>query len=56
MLKKDKIKVVVIAILLTAIAITYFLLGKESPITKYVSGACLIVWLATMFIVNKKYN
>lgn len=56
MLKRDKIKVVVIAVLLVLLGISYFLFGKESPIMKYTSAFCLIAWLATMFIVNKKYR
>ncbi len=56
MLKRDKIKISVIAILLLLLGGTYFLFGKESIVMKYVAGACLIGWLATMLIVNKKYK
>ncbi|MCB0402765.1 MAG: hypothetical protein KDD41_11820 [Flavobacteriales bacterium] len=56
MLKRDKIKVVVIAILLVILGIMFFIFGKDSPIMKYTSAFCLIAWLATMFIVNKKYR
>jgi len=52
--KKDKIKALV-ALGLVVIAITSFLIvGKESVIMKYVSGGCLVTWLATMFFLNKK--
>ena len=54
MLKKDKIKIVIIVILLVLLGVSYFLFGKESPIMKYTSAFCLIAWLTTMFIVNKK--
>ena len=56
MLKRDKIKIIVIAILLLSLGSAYFLFGKESIVMKYVAGTCLIAWLATMFIVNKKYK
>jgi hypothetical protein len=54
LLGKDKIKLIVIAILLSSIGITYFMVGKESIIMKYVSGGALAIWLITMFFTNKK--
>ncbi len=56
LLKKDKIKIIVIAILIGLFATSFFIFGKDAPEMKYASGFCLIVWLGTMFIVNKKYS
>jgi len=56
LLKKDKIKIIVIAILIGLLTTSFFLFGKDSQQMKYVSGFCLIAWLTTMFIVNKKYS
>ncbi len=56
MLKKDKIKFIVLAILVTILGISLMLVGKESPIMKYVSGFCLAAWLITMFTLNKKFK
>lgn len=56
MLKRDKIKVIVICMLLVLLGTMYFIFGKDSPYLKYTSAFCLIAWLATMFIVNKKYR
>lgn len=56
MRKKDKIKVIVIAILLVIIIVGYLLYGKDATEMKYISGFCLITWVATMFIVNKKFK
>jgi hypothetical protein len=56
LLKKDKIKIIVIAVLIGLLTTSFFLFGKDSSEMKYVSGFCLVAWLATMFIVNKKYN
>tara|TARA_B100000809_G_scaffold265823_1_gene325908 strand:+ start:769 stop:912 length:144 start_codon:yes stop_codon:yes gene_type:complete len=40
------------AILIAALV----LVGQEHIIMKYVSGACLAIWLTTMFILNKKFK
>lgn len=55
MLKKDKIKIGIVVTLLSLLGISLFVFGKESAITKYTSGFCLLAWLTTMIIVNKKY-
>ena len=56
LLKKDKIKFLVFAILASILITALILFGKESIIMKYVSGFCLISWLITMFIINKKFK
>jgi hypothetical protein len=56
LLKKDKIKTIVIAILISLLASSFFIFGKDSSEMKYVSGFCLLTWLGTMFFVNKKYS
>lgn len=56
LLKKDKIKIIVISILIGLLASSFFIFGKDSAEMKYVSGFCLVVWLITMFVVNKKYS
>jgi len=53
---KDKIKTIVALSLVSILMIVFFVFGKEAQITKYVSGFCLIAWLAVMVIINRKYN
>ncbi len=54
MLKKDKIKLVVVSILLVMMVITYFIFGEESIAMKSMAGFSLIFWVATMIYLNKK--
>ena len=54
MLKKDKIKFIVFAILVIILVASLIIVGQESVIMKYVSGFCLAAWLLRMFIINKK--
>tara|TARA_R110001592_G_scaffold208843_2_gene459891 strand:+ start:6664 stop:6834 length:171 start_codon:yes stop_codon:yes gene_type:complete len=56
MLQKDKIKLIVVLILIIAMGLTYFFVGKESIIMKSVAGASFIIWLLTLFFLNKKYK
>lgn len=56
MLQKDKIKIIVVLILVITMGLTYSFVGKESGIMKSVSGASLIIWLLTLFFLNKKYK
>lgn len=56
MLKRDKIKLIVVSILVSIMAITYFLFGKESVAMKSAAGFSLASWLITMVYVNKKYK
>lgn len=56
MLKKDKIKIAVVSILIVLLITSYIIVGKDSVVMKYVSGFCLLAWIATMVITNKKYK
>ena len=56
MLQKDKIKFTVFAALAVILITALVLVGQEHVIMKYVSGACLAIWLSTMFILNKKFK
>jgi len=53
-LTKDKIKFIVLAVLVVLLITVLMLVGKESPVMKYVSGFCLAAWIITMFVLNKK--
>jgi hypothetical protein len=46
----------VFAILASLLVIALTIVGKDDVIMKYVSGFCLVAWLVTMFILNKKYK
>jgi len=52
--KKDKIKTLIATSLLVIIISTLLIFGKESVLMKYISGGALIIWLASMFFLNKK--
>lgn len=52
--QKDKIKALVALTLIIIVLGTFFIVGKEAILMKYVSGAALIIWLTTMFWLNKK--
>ncbi len=54
MLKKDKIKLIVVLILIVLMATTYFIFGKESIVMKSMAGFSLIFWVVTMIYLNKK--
>lgn len=56
MLKRDKIKLIVVSILVGMLTVTYFLFGKESVALKSVSVFSLISWVGTMIYLNKKYK
>jgi hypothetical protein len=46
----------VFAILAALLVGALIIVGKDSIIMKYVSGFCLIAWLVTMFVLNKKFK
>lgn len=54
MLKKEKIKLIVVLILILMMAITYFIFGKESIVMKSMAGFSLVFWIITMIYLNKK--
>ena len=54
--QKDKIKFIVFAVLAIVLISALLIVGKEHVIMKYVSGACLAIWLVTMFVINKKFK
>jgi len=56
LLQKDKIKFIVFGILAIVLISALLIVGKESVVMKYVSGACLAAWLITMFMLNKKFK
>jgi len=56
LLQKDKIKFTVFAGLAVILIAALTIVGQEHVVMKYVSGACLAVWLTTMFILNKKFK
>lgn len=56
MLKKDKIKLMVVLILILMMATTYFIFGKDSIIMKSMAGFSLVLWIVTMLYLNKKYK
>lgn len=56
MLQRDKIKLIVVSILVVLMATTYFIFGKESIAMKSVSGFSLVFWIITMVYLNKKYK
>lgn len=56
MLKRDKIKLVVVSILLVMIASSYIVFGKESMVMKSVAGFSLVFWIITMIYLNRKYK
>lgn len=52
MLKKDKTKLTVAIITFGSIGLSYLIWGKE--VSKYVAVAGFVVWLGTMFFLNKR--
>ncbi len=52
MYRKDQIKGIVAIILFASIGISYALFDKE--IAKIVAVIGLVIWLSTMYILNKK--
>jgi len=56
MLLKDKIKSGVALSLLFILVATSFIAGKNAIIMKYLSAFCLITWVTTMLLVNRKYK
>jgi hypothetical protein len=52
MQRKDKIKAIIAVSLLVVIALTYWSWGKE--VSKYVALAAILIWLPSIFILNKK--
>jgi len=56
LLKKDKIKIAVVSTLVVLLISSYIIVGKDSIVMKYVSGFCLLAWVATMVITNKIFK
>lgn len=56
MLKRDKIKLVVVSVLLVMIVTTYFIFGKESIVMKSMAGFSLVFWIVTMIYLNKRHD
>ncbi|MBI2279564.1 MAG: hypothetical protein HYU68_02580 [Bacteroidetes bacterium] len=54
MQKKDKIKLIVVSILIVMIATTYLVFGKESIVMKSMAGFSLVFWIVTMIYLNKR--
>ena len=54
MQKKDKIKLIVVLILIVIMATTYFIFGKENIVMKSMAGFSLVFWVVTMIYLNKK--
>lgn len=56
MLKKEKIKIIVVLILIAMMGLTYFFFGKESMVMKSVAGFSLVCWVIIMIYLNKKHD
>jgi uncharacterized membrane protein len=54
--QKDKLKLIVVVLLVMIMGTTYYFVGKESVVMKSVAVASFGVWLLTLFFVNKKYK
>ena len=52
MYREDQIKGTIALILFAAIGLTYWLFEEE--VAKVVAVIALVIWLATMFLINKK--
>jgi hypothetical protein len=56
MLPKDKVKAIVALCLVLILTTSFFVFGKDNSITKYTSAFCLVSWLVTIIIINRKYK
>lgn len=54
MFKFDRIKSLVSIVLIISVLIPFIFLGKNDPVTRWVSAMAIIAWLLTMFLVNRK--
>lgn len=56
MYRKDQIKGIIAVSLFGILGICFFVFGEDNDILKFVALGCCIIWLISMFIVNKKFD
>ncbi len=56
MYRKEQIKGIIAIILFGIIGISFFIFGRDSDLLKFVALGCFILWLISMFFVNRKFE
>jgi hypothetical protein len=57
LLQKDKFKLILFAILLVILVVTYSIFGKEHLAMKIAAGSSLVIWVVgSRLIINKKFK